>query len=273
MTVVGRIDGLRVPRESAEAALVPASLAVLAAVVAGTGLLVVVVAGFALSFDAVRTVGRACHVRQDWAWLLPAAVDGAMAVATVTVVVLRHLGRPTVYPWAVVLVNAGISIGCNALHAAMGASLILPEQIAMVVSAIPALNLALSVHLLVALVDAAVSTVSRSASSRGQPISVAAGAEPFSFAAASDAAQTSGAPEPGCSDAAQSGVSEALMSCADEGHVVASRAGSARSERRTPSVGRGGGVAAGGVGMGVGQPVAGWFPTLGRRDRRGLLPP
>lgn len=130
------------------------SLGVLAGLVAGVGLLVVITAGFALSFDAIRAVGRASHVRVDWAWLLPAAVDGAMAVGTVTAVVMRRLGHSTVYAWVVVLSNAAVSIGCNALHAWMGASLALPEVVAMGVSAVPALNLAMSVYLLVVLVDA-----------------------------------------------------------------------------------------------------------------------
>ncbi len=71
-------------------------------------------------------------------------------------VVLRRLDRSTVYAWTVVLCNAGISIGCNALRAAMGESVELSAGIAMGVSAIPALNLALSVHLLVTLIDALV---------------------------------------------------------------------------------------------------------------------
>jgi hypothetical protein len=37
----------------------------------------VVTAGFALSFDAMRAAGRAGRIRQDWAWLLAAAVDSA----------------------------------------------------------------------------------------------------------------------------------------------------------------------------------------------------
>jgi hypothetical protein len=88
-------------------------------------------------------------------------------VGTVTVVVLRRLNHATTYPWAVVLINAGISIACNALHAGMGPALRLPSIVAMGVSAIPALNLALSVHLLVALVDALATVL---ASAPGQPV-------------------------------------------------------------------------------------------------------
>lgn len=138
-------------------------LGVLVGSVAGVGLVVVISAGFALSFDAVSAVGRASGVRPELAWLLPAAVDGAMAVGAVTAVVVRRLGRSTVYPWLVVLVNAGISVAGNGLHAYAGASMALPGGVAVAVSAVPAINLALSVHLLVVLVEVLADAVARSA--------------------------------------------------------------------------------------------------------------
>jgi Protein of unknown function (DUF2637) len=68
----------------------------LAGLVAGVGLMAAVItAGFALSFDAIRDVGGASDVRGDWAWLLPAAVDGAMSAATVAAVVMRRLDQST----------------------------------------------------------------------------------------------------------------------------------------------------------------------------------
>ena len=143
--------------ESAEGGLsrrVLVGLAVLAGAVAGCGLFAVIGAGFALSFDAVGAVGRASGIRSGLSWLLPAAVDGAMSVGTVTAVVVRRFHRSTAYPWTVVLVNAGISVACNALHAYMGEAMRLPVAVATSVSAIPAVNLAMSVHLLVTLVDA-----------------------------------------------------------------------------------------------------------------------
>ncbi|MEU7771208.1 DUF2637 domain-containing protein [Micromonospora taraxaci] len=132
---------------------------VLAGTVASAGTLAVTVAGFALSYDAIRAVGIASHIRTEWAWLLPVSVDGAMAVATIAAVVLRRMtGQTAWYPWAVVLVGAAISIACNGLHAipAAGAKLIIEQsQVRFAVSAIPAVMLALSVHLLVTLVEAA----------------------------------------------------------------------------------------------------------------------
>jgi hypothetical protein len=118
------------------------------------GLIMVIAAGFALSFDAVSAVGRAARLRSSWAWLLPAAVDGAMTIATVTVVVMRRLDRPTTYPWTVVVVNSAVSLVCNGLHAQLGEAVRLPGPLAVAVSAVPAMNLALSVHLLVVLLDA-----------------------------------------------------------------------------------------------------------------------
>ncbi|MGK5737294.1 DUF2637 domain-containing protein [Micromonospora sp. URMC 103] len=132
---------------------------ILAGTVASAGTLAVAVAGFALSYDAIRAVGIASRIRTEWAWLLPVSVDGAMAVATIAAVVLRRMtGSTAWYPWAVVLVGAGISIACNGLHAIppAGAALVIEEsQVRFAVSAIPAVMLALSVHLLVTLVEAA----------------------------------------------------------------------------------------------------------------------
>ncbi|MFE9955814.1 DUF2637 domain-containing protein [Micromonospora sp. NPDC005299] len=132
---------------------------VLAGVVASAGTLAVTVAGFALSYDAIRAVGIASRIRTEWAWLLPVSVDGAMAVATIAAVVLRRMtGQTAWYPWAVVLAGAGISIACNGLHAVppAGSALVIEEaKVRFAVSAIPAVMLALSVHLLVTLVEAA----------------------------------------------------------------------------------------------------------------------
>lgn len=143
-----------IARSTTRCSYVVVILGGLAALIVVVGLVAVISAGFALSFDAIGAVGRASGMRSDLAWLLPAAVDGAMAVGTVTAVVVRRLRRSTVYPWTVVLVNTTISVACNGLHAYEGATMTLPTSIAVAVSAVPAVNLALSVHLLVLLVDA-----------------------------------------------------------------------------------------------------------------------
>jgi hypothetical protein len=144
---------MNAPRWSRPLAVI---LGILAGTIATTGTIAVAAAAFTLSFDAIRDVAIWSHIRADWAWMLPVAVDGAMATATVTAVVLHRLRRRTLYPWAVVLTGAGISIACNALHAwAGGGALALPRTVAMAVSAVPPVLLALSIHLLVMLVDAA----------------------------------------------------------------------------------------------------------------------
>ncbi len=123
--------------------------------IASVGTLAVAIAGFTLSFDAIRDVGIAAHIRTDFAWLLPVSIDGAMLVATVTAVVMSRVGRKrNWYPWLVVAAGAAISILCNGLHATGdGKGLeLLPWQ-RFSVSAIPAVMLALSVHLLVELVS------------------------------------------------------------------------------------------------------------------------
>jgi hypothetical protein len=128
------------------------ALGILAGAVATLGTVAVAVAGFALSYDAIRAVGIAAHIRWSWAWLLPVSVDGAMAVATVAAVVLRHVaGRTAVYPWAVVIVGALISVACNGLHAT--GTLLDNDAVRFAVSAIPPVMLTLSIHLLVVLVE------------------------------------------------------------------------------------------------------------------------
>lgn len=130
------------------------ALGVLGGTIAAAGTLGVTAGGFALSFDAITAVATAAHVRPDLAWLMPVTIDGPMAIATVVALILHRLGRSPLYPWLVVLAGTGVSIVCNALHASMGGRLELDPRAAMLVSAIPAVMLALSVHLLVVLVEA-----------------------------------------------------------------------------------------------------------------------
>jgi hypothetical protein len=131
------------------------ALAVLAGLVTTLGLVAVTVAGFSLSFDASQSVAKAAHIREEIAWLLPVSVDGAMAVAAVVAVVMRHLrGETPIYPWVVVGLGAAISIVCNGLHATgEGGELELTDVQAVAVSAIPAVMLPLSIHLAVMLVE------------------------------------------------------------------------------------------------------------------------
>jgi hypothetical protein len=133
------------------------ALTVVACVVATVGTLAVIAAGFALSFDAIETVGEAASMNPRISWLLPVSIDGVMAVATITAIVLRFAGRSSWYPWLVVIVGVAISVWCNATHAGLrGGVLDLGERTAAAVSAIPAVTLFLSVHLLITLALAVV---------------------------------------------------------------------------------------------------------------------
>jgi hypothetical protein len=127
------------------------ALIVLGACAAVLGTLAVIAAGFALSFDAIRAVGDAAGIRASIAWMLPVSVDGAMMVATITAIVLRTMHRPVWYPWLVVCVGIAVSIWCNSTHAGIAEDIELTIGQARAVSAIPAVTLALSVHLLITL--------------------------------------------------------------------------------------------------------------------------
>ena len=128
------------------------ALVILGCVLATIGALAVVAAAFALSFDAIQAVGEAAGVNPRIAWMLPVSIDGAMLVATITAILLRYLRQPIWYPWLVVIAGVGISIACNAAHAGLaGGVLRLEPQHAQAVSAIPAVTLFLSVHLLITL--------------------------------------------------------------------------------------------------------------------------
>lgn len=131
------------------------ALGITAGTIASLGIIGVTSGGFALSFDAIRTVARAAHINTHLDWMLPVTIDGAMAVASVTAIVMKRMGGQPWYPWVVVIANVLISVGCNALHAYQGGGeKPLPGGWAMAVSAIPAVNLALSLHLAIELVMA-----------------------------------------------------------------------------------------------------------------------
>lgn len=142
------------------------TLVVIGCVTAVAGTLTVIAGAFVMSFDAIRAVGVASGMARDTAWMLPVSVDGAMAVATVVAILLDRAGRSTVYPWLVVAAGVAMSVACNAAHAqpvvgdAAPAPLELDPLVARAVSTIPALTLALSVHLLMTLALAVLSPVS-----------------------------------------------------------------------------------------------------------------
>lgn len=124
--------------------------------VAVVALVAVVVGAFVLSFAAITAVSEAAHITPGLSWLMATSVDGAMTVGTMTALVLKMLGKSTGYAWFVVLSGVTISIACNALHAtqSVGAKVTLEGWQQGAVSAIPAVALALSLHLLILLIEA-----------------------------------------------------------------------------------------------------------------------
>ncbi|GAB4052714.1 DUF2637 domain-containing protein [Catellatospora paridis] len=150
------------------------ALSVLAGVVVIVGFCAVVGAGFALSYDALKAVAIGAHMRPDLAWLFPVTVDGAMAVATIVAIVMKKMEKSTWYPWTVVIVGAVISVICNGLHATTAGG----DEVAMAVSAVPPLLLALCVHLLMSLVESIGVSVAEAAEEAAKPAQVRKPARP-----------------------------------------------------------------------------------------------
>jgi hypothetical protein len=139
-------------------------LTAVAATLASVGTLAVTAAGFTLSFDAIRAVAVAAHIRPSWAWMMPVAVDGSMAVATVVAIVLYKItGKHRAYPWLVLAVGILVSMASNGLHATgeLGAPVELETSVRVAVATVPAVMLALSFHLLATLVSIVSETVSK----------------------------------------------------------------------------------------------------------------
>jgi len=139
-------------------------LTAVAATLASVGTLAVTAAGFTLSFDAIRAVAVAAHIRPSWAWMMPVAVDGSMAVATVVAIVLYKItGKHRAYPWLVLAVGILVSMASNGLHATgtLGAPVELETPVRVAVATVPAVMLALSFHLLATLVSIVSETVSK----------------------------------------------------------------------------------------------------------------
>jgi hypothetical protein len=139
--------------------------------VAVFALVAVVVGAFVLSFDAITAVSEAAHVAPHLSWLMPVSVDGAMTVGTMSALVLKMLKQNTGYAWFVVLAGVGISVACNALHAtqSLGGKVVLDGWQAGAVSAIPAVALALSLHLLIILIEAISDAVGERKGSSAEP--------------------------------------------------------------------------------------------------------
>ena len=114
------------------------------------GAIAVNIAAFMLSADAINAVAVAAGISKRISWAMVAAVDGLMVTGTVVFIANKLRGRSVVYPLCVLAAGVLLSIICNALHAKAGGGHViqLGSKAKMAVSAIPAVSLALSFHLI-----------------------------------------------------------------------------------------------------------------------------
>ncbi|MYV53716.1 DUF2637 domain-containing protein [Streptomyces sp. SID3212] len=75
-------------------------------------------AGCALSFDALRQMATAVHVRPQLTYLFPIVIDGFIAYGVRALLVLREAPLPArLYAWALFIAATAASIWANGLHA------------------------------------------------------------------------------------------------------------------------------------------------------------
>lgn len=134
-----------------------------AAIRAGIALLGTI--GFALSYDALRQMAVAIHVRGLLTYTFPLVIDGFIAIGVGALLILRTAPLPSrLYVWALVGIATATSIWANALHAirlnqqAPDTGLHLDDLTVGALSAIAPLALAGATHLHI--------LITRSASSR-----------------------------------------------------------------------------------------------------------
>ncbi|WP_234441628.1 DUF2637 domain-containing protein [Streptomyces sp. WM6386] len=119
------------------------------------GIALLAVFAFALSYDALRQMAVAIHVRWLLTYAFPLVIDGFIAIGVAALVMLRAAPtRSRVYVWILVGVATVTSIWANALHAVRlnqqtrpGDGLRLDDLTVGALSAIAPLALAGAVHL------------------------------------------------------------------------------------------------------------------------------
>ncbi|MGY4978305.1 DUF2637 domain-containing protein [Streptomyces sp. 900105755] len=115
------------------------------------GIVLLAAVAFALSYDALRQMAVAGHVRGLLTYLFPLVIDGFIAIGIVALLILRTAPvRSRLYVWTLVGVATGTSIGANVVHAVglnEGTRLRLNNATAGALSAIAPLALAGAVHL------------------------------------------------------------------------------------------------------------------------------
>ncbi|MGH7883217.1 MAG: DUF2637 domain-containing protein, partial [Candidatus Dormibacteraceae bacterium] len=116
----------------------------------------VTVAGWALSYDALWSGALGIGIRPQLAWIFPLVVDGVVATCYVATFALRGESlRIRAYVWGVLLWAVALSVTGNALHAWLDrVHLAVPLMLAIPGSAVPAISLALVIHVHVILARA-----------------------------------------------------------------------------------------------------------------------
>ncbi|MER5494856.1 DUF2637 domain-containing protein [Streptomyces sp. NPDC002490] len=115
------------------------------------GIVLLATVGFALSYDALRHMAVAIHIRGPLTYLFPLVIDGFIAIGVVALLILRTAPlRSRLYVWALVGQATVTSIWANALHAIRlneETRLYLDNATVGALSAIAPLALAGAVHL------------------------------------------------------------------------------------------------------------------------------
>ncbi|KAB1641399.1 DUF2637 domain-containing protein [Gulosibacter chungangensis] len=120
--------------------------------VARAGTALIDVCAFWLSATTLTDLARRAGIDPVQAWMWPVIVDGMIVVATVAIVALaRHGPRATVYPWALLISGAAVSVTANCMHALVATDSDLPPILAASVAAVPPLVLLAATHLTVQL--------------------------------------------------------------------------------------------------------------------------
>ncbi|WP_084701759.1 DUF2637 domain-containing protein [Streptacidiphilus anmyonensis] len=110
-------------------------------------------AGCALSYDALRQMATAVHVRPTLTYLFPVVIDGFIAYGVRALLVLREAPLPArLYAWGLFIAATAASIWANSVHALDlnrpgTVTLHLGDTTVTVLSAIPPLALAGATHL------------------------------------------------------------------------------------------------------------------------------
>lgn len=120
--------------------------------VARAGTALIDVCAFWLSATTLTDLARRAGIDPMQAWMWPVIVDGMIVVATVAIVALaRHGRRATVYPWALLIAGALVSVTANCMHALVATDSDLPPVLSASVAAVPPLVLLAATHLTVQL--------------------------------------------------------------------------------------------------------------------------